>query len=126
LVILQDVVEHLNSLTAMMSEVHRVLKPGGLVRIRTPHYSCFYAHSDPTHIRCYSSLVFQWFERPFSNNPYGTTRFVMKKKEILFPKIWRMCGAAYLANRFTDRWEQLFAYVIRAENMVFELVAVKD
>jgi SAM-dependent methyltransferase len=126
LVILQDVVEHLNSLTAIMAEVYRVLKPGGIARIRTPHYSCFYAHNDPTHIRCYSSLVFQWFERPFPNNPYGTTRFIVKRKQILFPKIWRWCGVAFLANRFPQRWEQLFAYVIRAENMIFELVAVKD
>jgi SAM-dependent methyltransferase len=126
LVILQDVVEHLNSLTAIMAEVYRVLKPGGIARIRTPHYSCFYAHMDPTHIRCYSSLVFQWFERPFPNNPYGNARFVVKRKQIQFPKIWRWCGVAFLANRFPERWDQFFAYVIRAENMIFELAAVKD
>lgn len=126
LVIMQDVVEHLDSLTATLREAYRVLKPEGILRIRTPHYSCYYAHNDPTHVRCYGGLVFQWFEREFPNNPYSDCNFVVKKKEILFPKIWRLCGVAALANRHVARWEQLFAYVFKAENMVFELSAVKS
>jgi len=126
LVILQDVVEHLQSLPRVLTEVHRLLRPGGTVRIRTPHYSSFYAHNDPTHLRCFGALVFQWFETPTPNNPFGSARFRLTKREINFPKVWRLLGVKAIANRHPIRYEQLFAYVFRAENMTFELQAIKD
>ncbi len=125
LVILQDVVEHLNDLPAVLAEVHRTLRPGGIARIRTPHYSSIYAHNDPTHLRCYGVYVFQWFEREYPNDPYGSTRFRVRTREIEFPRVWRMLGVKWLVNRWPRRWEQLFAYVVRADNMTFELEAIK-
>ena len=125
LVLLQDVVEHLQSLPRVMAEVHRVLRPDGTVRIRTPHYSSVHAHNDPTHLRCFGALVFQWFEKPYPNDPFGATRFRMTKREIHFFKIWRMLGVAWAANRFPMMYEKHFAYVFRAENMTFELQAIK-
>jgi SAM-dependent methyltransferase len=126
LILLQDVVEHLQSLPRVLAEVHRILKPGGMVRIRTPHYSSIHAHNDPTHVRCYGAFVFQWFERPFPNNPFGSTDFKLTKREIHFFKIWRLLGVAWLANRFPMIYEKHFAYMCRAENLTFELQAIKS
>ncbi len=126
LVLLQDVVEHLESLPRTMGEVHRVLRRGGRARIRTPHYSSYYAHNDPTHVRCYGAMVFQWFERSIANDPFGAARFRLVKRAIQFPRVWRLLGVSALANRHPERWEQLFAYSFRAENLEFELEAIKD
>ncbi len=126
LVILQDVIEHLYDLPGVLAEVHRALRPGGIARIRTPHYSSYYAHSDPTHVRCYSANVFLWFEREFPNNPYGAARFKLRKREINFPKPWRLLGVKALANRWPMRYEQFFSYLFCAENMMFELEALKS
>jgi hypothetical protein len=70
--------------------------------------------------------VFQWFETPTPNDPYGPARFRLTKREINFPKVWRLLGVKAIANRHPIRYEQLFAYVFRAENMIFELQAIKD
>ncbi|HET9888371.1 MAG TPA: methyltransferase domain-containing protein [bacterium] len=126
LVILQDVVEHLQSLPKVLAEVHRILRPGGTVRIRTPHYSSIHAHNDPTHVRCYGAQVFQWFERPTPNNPFGSTSFKLTKREIQFFKIWRLTGVAWLANRFPITYEKYFAFRCPAENLTFELQAIKS
>ena len=66
------------------------------------------------------------FLKSSRNDLYATGTFRMVRREILFPKVWRITGVAALANRFTHRWEQLFAFMFRAENLSFELEVVKD
>jgi SAM-dependent methyltransferase len=124
-VILQDILEHLEDVPRALREVHRVSRNGARVLIRTPHYSSWYAYGDPTHRHTFSAFSLDGFllERP--DSAYGDPLFRMVRREILFPRIWRVTGAAWLANRFPARWEQLLAFVVRAENLHFELEVVK-
>lgn len=125
LVIMRDVIEHVESVTDVLNEVYRLLRDGGRVRIRTPHYSSYYAYNDPTHLHFFGAFVFDGFDADNPNVLYSDARFRFVKRHILFPKVWRITGVAALANRYTKRWEQLFAFTFRAENMEFELQAVK-
>ena len=126
LVIMQDVIEHLEDVPGTMNEVYRISRHGALVRIRTPHYSSVYAYGDPTHKRFFSSYVLDGFDADQPNILYAEARFRFRRREILFSKFFRVTGMAYLANRFRHRWEQLFAFIIRAENLYFELEVVKN
>ncbi len=126
LVIMQDVIEHVRDVPAVLNEVYRVVRHGGIVRIRTPHYSSYYAYNDPTHLHFFGALVFDGFDAANPNVLYSQARFRFRKRQILFPKVWRITGVAALANRYTKRWEQLFSFVFRAENLYFELEAVKQ
>ncbi len=125
LIILQDVIEHLDDIPAVMGEVYRAARPGGVVRIRTPHFSSYYAYNDPTHRHVLGTFAFDGFDAVRTNVLYTEARFERVHRRILFPRVWRMTGAAALANRFPLRWEQLFAFIVRAENLEFELRAVK-
>jgi SAM-dependent methyltransferase len=121
LILLQDVIEHVRNVPATLAEVHRLCADGGEVRFRTPHYSSYYAYSDPTHRHYFSSLAFDDFCRT-GGSPYAPgAEFELERRRILFPRIWRMTGIGALANRFPERWEQLFAFVFRAENLEFSL-----
>ena len=60
-VVLHHVLEHFTDPLPVMEEVWRVIRPGGRVRIRTPHYSGRYAWNDPTHRRAFSSESFHYF-----------------------------------------------------------------
>src|SRR5690348_8696690 len=40
------VLEHLGEIRAVMSELHRILRPGGILRIRVPHSSRGFTHWD--------------------------------------------------------------------------------
>lgn len=126
LVIMQDIIEHLIDVPATMNEVYRILRHGGCVRIRTPHYSSSYAYNDPTHIHFFGAMVFDGFTEANINRTYSRSRFLMRTRRILFPKVWRITGVAWFANRFVHRWEQLFAFVFRAENLYFEMEAIKE
>jgi SAM-dependent methyltransferase len=126
LVVMQDILEHLEDVPSVLREVHRVARDGALVRIRTPHYSSYYAYNDPTHIRSFGVFALDGFDVGKPRTAYADPLFRIRKREILFPLVWRMSGVAALANRFPGRWEQLFAFVFRAENLFFELEVVKS
>jgi len=115
--ICQDVLEHLQNLPSVMTEIHRISKPKSLIKIRTPHYSSYYAYNNPTHIHFFGYRAFDYFCRD--------GRFKIVKKKIIFPQIWNMFGLNTLFNRYPERWEQLLAFIFRAENLYIELMVVK-
>jgi SAM-dependent methyltransferase len=126
LIILQDVLEHLMDVPAVLAELHRVGRPGAEIRVRSPHYSSYYAYGDVTHRHYFSSFSFDDFLLPRGNIYAPGAWFALRKRRILFPRIWRLCGISALANRFPARWEQLFAFIFRAENLEFSFEIVKD
>lgn len=126
LIIMQDIIEHLEDVPGAMNEIWRIARHDCLVRIRTPHYASYYAYNDPTHKRFFGVYAFDGFLSESRNDLYATARFSMQRRTILFPKIWRITGVSALANRFTKRWEQLFAFVFRPENLEFEFRAIKN
>jgi len=111
-VICQDVLEHLSDIPLIMQEISRISRQGSVVEIRTPHYSSYYAYDDPTHRHRFGYYTFDRFQ---------DLGLKVTGKKILFPRIWRISGMSAFFNRFPRRWEQLFAFVIRAENIYIEL-----
>jgi len=126
LIIMQDILEHLEDVPRVLGEVHRVARDGATVRIRTPHYSSYYAYNDPTHRRSFGLFALDGFDVRKPRTAYSGPLFRIVGREILFPRVWRITGVAALANRFPSRWEQLFAFMFRAENLSFELRVVKS
>lgn len=62
-VIAQDVIEHLHlGFIGFFDEVWRILRPGGLVRVRTPLWNSPNAAIDPTHVRCYHPESFHYLD----------------------------------------------------------------
>ncbi len=54
--------EHLDRPLAVIEELHRLVKPGGTLHIRTPHFSSKSAFTDPTHIRPFAIGSFDYFD----------------------------------------------------------------
>lgn len=57
--------EHIDDLLRVMNEVHRVLKPGGVLHVMVPHWRCANAVADPTHRRLFHPQTFKFFCRPY-------------------------------------------------------------
>lgn len=55
-----SVVEHLRDPIAFFNELHRILRPEGILRVYVPHFSNPYGHSDPTHQHLYGLYSFQY------------------------------------------------------------------
>src|SRR5260370_38279306 len=55
------VIEHVSDVIRSMEEFHRLVRPGGRVRIETPHYTDFSSFCDPTHRWHLNTFSFRYF-----------------------------------------------------------------
>lgn len=55
--------EHVHNLVGLMNDIHRVLKPDGVLHIIVPHYNNVNAIADPTHVRFFHPQTFKYFCR---------------------------------------------------------------
>jgi SAM-dependent methyltransferase len=58
------VLEHVHELIALMNEVHRVLKPSGVLHVLAPYWQHPNAVADPTHVCLFSIATFKYFCLP--------------------------------------------------------------
>lgn len=60
------VLEHIRDLLALMAELHRVLRPTGVLHVLGPHWRFVNAVADPTHCRFLDVQTFKYFcgEKP--------------------------------------------------------------
>ena len=86
-IIANDVLEHLDDFMPAMEEIFRILKPGGIARIRVPYWNSVTCHADPTHKRGFHELRFRFFDpaNPWcQERPYYThARFEIVKEHFI-------------------------------------------
>jgi SAM-dependent methyltransferase len=56
-----QVLEHVRDLVGLVYELHRVLRPGGLLVAHVPYFRSAWAHIDPTHVRCFTINSMDYF-----------------------------------------------------------------
>ena len=85
-----DALEHLKDKQFIMSEIHRVLAPGGLLMSMTPSTDGRGAFQDPTHINFWNQNSFWYWTRPkimkYINNE--KVRFRECRLETIYPSQW--------------------------------------
>jgi SAM-dependent methyltransferase len=57
--------EHVRNLLPLLNELHRVLKPQGVLHVMVPHHAHVNAWADPTHVRFFHRQTFKFFCRPY-------------------------------------------------------------
>jgi SAM-dependent methyltransferase len=123
------VIEHLDDVIGTMQEFHRLLRPGGTVRIETPHYTDFSSFCDPTHKHHLNSFSFRYFGEDHGGfGYYSTVRYREISVRVRLLALWRYLGFELLVNRFPRFrrfWEYYLCYVVRGKAMQFEFEALK-
>ena len=59
-ILCQDVLEHVDYMP-VLRDLYRILKKGGVLRIRVPHFTSRFNFVDPTHKRMFSINTFNFF-----------------------------------------------------------------
>ncbi|MEH2455799.1 class I SAM-dependent methyltransferase [Nostoc sp.] len=121
-----DVIEHLSNIPNNLEEFHRILKPGGLLKITTPHFSCANSYIDPTHKWHLSYCSFDYFSDDHTLSYYSKARYQTKYRHIQFQggRINRSI-ISRLANKYPINYEQRWAWIFPAWYIYFELEAIK-
>ena len=123
------VIEHVADVMATMEEFHRLVRPGGTVRIETPHYTDFSSFCDPTHRSHLNSFSFRYFGENHGGFGYYTTaKFREISVQVKLLSLWRWLGFEFLVNRFPRYrrfWEHYLCFVVRGKVMNFEFEAIK-
>lgn len=120
-----DIVEHIADVPRLMTELHRVLEPGGRVLITTPHFSCANAYTDPTHAHQFGWRSFDYFGGGHALRYYSVARFRIDRRVLRFHGSLVDALVRRLANRWPDWYERRLAWILPAWYLEFELVAEK-
>lgn len=82
---MDNTLEHLTNVMAVMEEVYRICKPGGMVKIMVPYFRSVYAFIDPTHLHFFTVNSFAYFD---PDNPicerYAYTEARFKVESVRF------------------------------------------
>ncbi len=123
------VIEHVSDVIRTMEEFHRLARPGGLVRLVTPHYTDFSSFCDPTHRWHLNSFSFRYFgENHGGFGYYSNARYREVSIRVKLLALWRMLGFEFAVNhsrRFRLFWEHYLCYVVRGKVMEFEFEVLK-
>ncbi len=122
------VIEHVEDVVRTIEELHRVCRPGGIIRLETPHYTDFSSFCDPTHRWHLNSFSFRYFTEDGGFSYYSGARLRQRSLHVKMLKLWKLLGFELLVNRsraFRKFWEFYLCYVIRGKAMVFEFEVIK-
>lgn len=86
-VLAKDILEHIEYVP-LMKELARIIKKGGRLIIRVPHFTYHNAFSDPTHTRFFCCHTFHFFvkQNRKQDSLYGFRHFSKIKTHIEFEK----------------------------------------
>lgn len=110
----KHIIEHLDHPKMFVEEIFRILKPGGVVFIETPHFSNYVAYADPQHKLYYSYFMFRRFIEKFKD------QIDIIDYKMTFYKTFRFFGIQALANRFPENYERFWTYLFPAENIILK------
>jgi predicted SAM-dependent methyltransferase len=128
-------INHLNDIVAVMAELHRICKPGGIIEIIAPHYASDNFNTDPTHRVAlgYRSLNYFCNNIPFKYRYYSNSRFEMIRRYISFrdnrtdfrphplSNPFRWIGLEQLINLVPRIYERFFVYWLPPSELYFKL-----
>jgi hypothetical protein len=101
-----------------------VLRPGGSLQLRTPHFSSALAYGDPTHRHYFSALAIRYLANPgFAH--YSDVRFAIEHVTLDLWLPFRLTGIGVLANRYPGAYEKYLAFRFPAMNIRAEMTALK-
>ena len=131
----RHVIEHVGNPTAVLCELHRITRPGGLVRLVVPHWTNPDFASDLTHRNHLNSYSFRNFTNEFAIFAfYNKVRFRERRCRVTVLNVWKAFGVEFLINldqryrslRFLRKfWEQYLNAIMRGKEIQFELEVLK-
>jgi SAM-dependent methyltransferase len=134
-VIGRHVIEHVREPLAVMIELHRITRNGGIVKLVAPHWTNPDWATDLTHRNHLNSYSFRNLTDERAVFPFYTTvRFRQRRIRVTLLGVWKALGLEALVNidnrhprlRFIRKfWEQYLNAIARGKEIHYELEVLK-
>lgn len=136
-ILCNDVFEHLTDYIPVLKDLYRILKGGGKLTVRVPHFTSRNNFVDPTHKKLFSSYTFDFFaanslfSKAKERGYYFDFRFSsIKSIKITFERSSRLFFYNRLISWFVNRGRKMQFYyeatllsrIFPAENIIVELI----
>ena len=125
-ILLDNVIEHMPDIPALMREMHRVCRHDAVILIRTPHFTSLASWRDPTHLHHLSYFSMDHFERPGVAHYTSAGRgFEVLERRLSFGGLLGQIGRLiYLISPLA--YEKHWCFVFRASTLTFRVRVIKD
>ncbi len=124
-VIANHVLEHLDHFLETMNEIHRILRPGGTVKIKVPYFGSPNAFTDPTHKKFFTKESFDYWDKTteygFEYNHQVNKSFYLIEKKLIFAKGLKYSLVSWIENKKPAFYEVHISRIIPADEIYFEL-----
>ena len=135
LIVSRHVIEHVPDVMDFVGELYRITKPGGRIRLVTPHYTNPDWATDPTHRNHFNSYTFNTFmpERAVFDF-YTEIQLKPVRTYVSLLNLWRSIGIEAAVNldqrspkfRFLRKFfEHYLSNVVRGKELHFEFEVIK-
>ncbi|MBM3247244.1 class I SAM-dependent methyltransferase [Candidatus Pacearchaeota archaeon] len=131
---MQDILEHVDNVSWLLSEAHRVAKPNALILVRYPHFSSTNNFNDVTHVRRLGIRALEHFD---PTREYGKKYSYYTFFNRNFPLVIQNVNLDFTSGRTrglakrvyshfgSDRFERWFASFFPIGNVDVDLMALK-
>jgi predicted SAM-dependent methyltransferase len=115
-----NILEHVSELIKTMKELNRILKKGGIMKIKVPLFPSMYSVVDPTHKNFFVYNTFDYFQyhAPFL---YPEARFRIIKKRIRYSQNKFLNIFSYPINSFPKFYSRYLSGIFPANELYVEL-----
>jgi len=125
-----NVLEHLEDVIKVLEELHRIAKPGALVKIVVPYFRARWAYIDPTHRHFFTVESLSYFDPRHPHcqlYDYSLARFSIERrvfneslKNGLFKRL-----VLFAANLWPVAYERLLSHLYPLDDLTFYLRVIK-
>lgn len=119
------VFEHLDGLVALMENIHRSLKPNGLLEFTVPHVNNIEYFRDPTHKRPFISGTMDYFIRGIKPIEYTSVDFEYIDKTLIFGKGLRGKIAQLIYGFSLRKYEKYYCWKYPYNEISYTMRALK-
>lgn len=116
--------EHLDNLIALMEDIHRMLKPGGILEFTVPHVSNIEFFRDPTHKHSFTLGTMDYFVRGIKPIEYTPVEFEYIERRLCFGGGLRGKIGALISRLSERRYEKYYCWKYPTNEIHYKLRAL--
>jgi ubiquinone/menaquinone biosynthesis C-methylase UbiE len=124
-ILLDNVIEHMPDIPALMREMHRVCRDGATITVLTPHFTSLSSWRDPTHLHHLSYFSLDHFTREqVAHYTSAGHRFEIVSRKLSFGGLMGNIGRLIFSIS-PQAYEKTWCFVFRASTLTFRLRVIK-